>query len=129
MTRENNTNSLIKNVAPKLNKGRFVFVTSNEPEKIPSSELLCQFREKEGKTFILEKDIADKYGLSYFFIASWITLTVHSSLEAVGLTARVSTALAKEGISCNAIAAYYHDHIFVPYKDTDRAMNILRKIK
>ncbi|MBN2523057.1 MAG: ACT domain-containing protein [Bacteroidales bacterium] len=129
MTREHNTNSLIKNAAPKLNKGRFVFVTTTEPEKIPSSELLCQFREKEGTTYILEKNIADKYGFSYFFIASWITLTVHSSLEAVGLTARVATALAKEGISCNAIAAYCHDHIFVPYKDTDRAMNILRKIK
>ncbi len=128
MSRENKPQTLIKKVAPKLNKGLYVFVTSNDLKKIAASEILCQFREKEGTTLILEKSVADKLGFSYFFVASWITLTVHSSLEAVGLTARVSTVLAKEGISCNALAAYHHDHIFVPYKDADRAISILRKL-
>ncbi|MGD2035366.1 MAG: ACT domain-containing protein [Bacteroidales bacterium] len=120
--------SLIKKVAPKLNKGRYVFITEQNPENIDYSEVLCHFKEQEGTTAIMEKKKADQMGYSYSFVAAWITLTVHSSLEAVGLTARVSNALANECISCNAVAAYHHDHIFVPYKLADRAINVLRKL-
>ena len=63
--------------------------------------------------------------LSYSLVCAWITLTVHSSLEAVGLTAAVSRALAEENISCNVVAAYYHDHLFVPVGDGERAMEVL----
>lgn len=56
---------------------------------------------------------------------SWITLSVHSSLEAIGLTAAFSNALSEHEISCNVVAAYYHDHIFIDKKDTVKAMEIL----
>ena len=59
---------------------------------------------------------------------TWITLDVHSSLEAVGLTAAVSAALAEENISCNVVAAYYHDHLFVPVADAERAMETLMRL-
>ncbi|MDG1871652.1 MAG: ACT domain-containing protein [Flavobacterium sp.] len=52
-------------------------------------------------------------------------MTIHSSLEAVGLTAAFSKALSENGISCNVVAAFYHDHIFVDVKDTDKAMAVL----
>jgi hypothetical protein len=68
---------------------------------------------------------AEAAGLSYSFVAAWITLTVHSSLEAVGLTAAVSQALAQAGISCNIVAALHHDHLFVPLKNAARATQVL----
>ena len=66
--------------------------------------------------------------LSYSFIAAWITLRVYSSLEYVGLTATFSNALSNNGISCNVISGYYHDHIFVNINDKDKAMNILKNL-
>ena len=54
-----------------------------------------------------------------------ISLTVHSDLHAVGLLAKITNALAKEGISVNAFSAYYHDHLFVPFARKDDAMAAL----
>jgi len=102
---------------PKLNEGEYVFCTVNNLSSIDSADILMSFTEDEGTTLILKKEIADKLNLRYDYIAAWITLTVHSSLEATGFTAAFSTALAKESISCNVIAAYYHDHIFVAEED------------
>ena len=58
-----------------------------------------------------------------------ITLTVHSSLEAVGLTAAVATCLAQAGISANVVAAYHHDHVFVPEADAETAVQALRQLQ
>lgn len=113
---------------PELNEGEYVFCTVTEKTKISSDKIIGSFREKEGLTIIIKRKIADSLSLPYHFIAAWITLTVHSSLEAVGLTAAFSKALGDEGISCNVIAAYYHDHIFVDKKEAGRAMEALRKL-
>ena len=86
------------------------------------------FKETEGTTLILKKEIADKHQLHYPFVAAWITLTIHSSLTAVGLTAAFATALAAENISCNVVAAFYHDHIFMGVGDAKKAMEVLDKI-
>jgi hypothetical protein len=128
MPGEKNLNILIKNVKPFLHEGRYVFISTRSLPAISAEEIICYFREDEGTTLIIKKSKADELQLSYSFVASWITLRVHSSLEAVGLTARVSAALAEAGISCNAIAGFYHDHIFVPSQIQDKAMNILRKL-
>jgi hypothetical protein len=113
---------------PKHNAGDYVFCTVRNTETIDLNQIEMFFREEEGFTVILKKEAADSSNLDYFAIMSWITLTVHSSLEAVGLTAAFSKALSENNISCNVVAAYYHDHIFINKKDTEKAMEVLRKL-
>lgn len=124
MPGEMDLNKLLQNMEPKLNKDEFVFCTLESLQGL-ALDPLCIFREEEGVTVILSKAQADEIPLPYSGIYSWITLTVHSSLDAVGLTAAVSKALAEANISCNMVAAYYHDHIFVPIKDSQQAMSTL----
>ncbi len=129
MTSRKSLNTLIRNLKPSLHEGQYVFVSRPADSEIPLKDIIAMFREEEGITLIMDRNKADTSGWKYNFIAAWITLMVHSSLEAVGLTARVSDALAKEGISCNAVAANDHDHIFVPFREAQRALAVLLKIK
>jgi len=129
MNGETNLATLLASMKPRLNEGQYVFCSLNDNSAtIDSGEILCSFRENEGLTIILKKETAEKLGLEYHFIASWITLSVHSSLAAVGLTAAFSKALADKGISCNIVSAFYHDHLFVRVDDTDKVMQTLRRL-
>ncbi len=119
---------LISQMEPTLNEGEYVFVNINDLEKISRSDTLFEFKEVEGATIVLERQKADLYNLSYDFVASWITFKVHSALEAVGLTAAFSAELTRHNISCNVVAAYFHDHIFVDVKDAERAMKVLKEM-
>lgn len=119
---------LLRSLQPKLHTGEYVFCTSVGLGNIPIDQQIMSFQEAEGITLVVEKNVADHYQLNYTYVASWITLTVHSSLEAVGLTAAFSNALSDKGISCNVVAAYHHDHIFVNQADGPRALEILKKL-
>lgn len=127
MAGEKDLNKLLKTMKPKHNIGDYVFCTVNNLTTVNLNDIILIFKEQEGNTIIIKKELADSLQLEYSFIASWITLTVHSSLEAVGLTSAFSTALSREGISCNVVAAFYHDHIFVDKKDAEKAIEVLNK--
>lgn len=128
MDGETDLTKLLREMNPELHAGEFVFC-SIEASALPQNfEPLGLFREKEGLTVILSKAQADQLGWRYSFVGAWITLNVHSALDAVGLTAAVSSALTRAGISCNVVAAFYHDHIFVSLKDAERALAVLQSL-
>ncbi|HEX8328589.1 MAG TPA: ACT domain-containing protein [Hymenobacter sp.] len=126
MSGETNLARLLATMQPELQAGEYVFCTAGPDAAV--SGALGWFREAEGVSVILPRTEADAQGFTYSYVAAWLTLTVQSSLEAVGLTAAVATALAREGISCNVVAAYYHDHLFVASADAERALRALHKL-
>lgn len=128
MAGETRLKELIQSMQPRLNTGDYVFVLKPASIQVPTEHVIGLFKEKKGITMILDRQNADDLGLNYDFISAWITLDVHSSLEAVGLTAVVSNELAKKNISCNVIAAYFHDHIFVDKSDGEKAMKVLTEL-
>jgi len=120
--------TLLKNMEPVLNEGEYVFVTVPDTDGISRELPICEIKEKEGTTVVLAKEDAENLNLSFEFVASWITLNVHSALEAVGLTAAFASELGKNDISCNVIAGFYHDHIFVDVNDGMKAMKVLKSM-
>src|SRR5688572_18088604 len=128
MSGEVNLQILLKEMKPSLNEGQYVYCTVKSKDQAARLAPLGMFAEEEGVTVILPKGRADSWNLPYSAIFAWITLTIHSSLEAVGLTSAMAKALTEADISCNIVAAYYHDHIFVPVKEAGRAMNVLQAL-
>ncbi len=125
MPGESDLSKLIKGMTPSLNPGEYVFSSVENLEKIDRNDTVFEFKEAEATTVVMEKNKAIDMNLEFNYVASWITLQIHSSLDAVGLTAAFSTALAQHSISCNVVAGYYHDHIFVDKKETVKAMEVL----
>jgi hypothetical protein len=114
---------LIASMQPVVREGEYVFVSLT---RLPDVECEATIREDEGVTCVVRRAIADELGWTYDFVAGWITLEVHSALAAVGLTAAVSQALTSQGISCNVIAGYFHDHLLVPL---DRVADAARALE
>lgn len=128
MAGEKNLRRILAKFEPKLNDGTYIFCTVSG-EAIRSAHPLMQFREEEGTTWIVGKNEADKAGVKYQNVFSWITLSVHSALDSVGFTAAFTGALADHSISCNVVAGFYHDHLFIPETDSQKAMEILSNLK
>lgn len=117
-----NLHEILGALRPSVRQGDYVYVTAPTP---PEIEAHARIVEDEGVTLVLDRAVADMHGLSYEGVFAWITLQAHTSLEAVGITAAVATALARVGISCNVLAGFYHDHLLVPLADVDEAVAVL----
>ncbi|MDX5372183.1 MAG: ACT domain-containing protein [Pseudomonadaceae bacterium] len=128
MAGETDLARLLSGLAPRLNLGDYVFCCVATPSAEQLAVALGSFRETEGCTLILPRAEAERLGLGYDYVAAWITLQVHSALAAVGLTAAFATALAAANISCNVIAGYHHDHLFVAQADAERALAVLQRL-
>lgn len=123
MTAETDLTRLLRGLSPRLNGRDWGYAFA--PVAPPCITPFATVAEAEGLTLIAPMAELSAAGLAPLGPMACITLTIHSSLEAVGLTAAVSSALAGEGISANMIAGFHHDHIFVPNAEADRAMAIL----
>ena len=124
-TGETDLHLMLRELHPIVVDGEYVIVSLPSRAKV---EAMAVVVEAEGFTHVVTRSTADRSGWPYDFVAGWITLQVHSSLAAVGMTAAVSSALADEGISCNVLAGYFHDHLLVSFADVDRALDILRRL-
>ncbi len=127
MAGEKDLEKLLGSMSPVLVDGEFVFCTLKNSRygDYADTRPIASFEEAEGLTLVLPRESADSFDLSYDGIFRCITLGVHSSLEAVGLTAAVATKLADHGIAANVIAGYFHDHIFVQADLAKQAFGLL----
>ena len=127
MSGETNLEKLLNALSPHLLNGEYVFCTL--PDSVygdfADATPVASFSEPEGLTLVLLKEAAERHNLPYQSVFRCITLRVHSSLEAVGLTAAVSGKLSEDGIGANIIAAYFHDHVFVPSHAAKKALKLL----
>ena len=122
MSGERNLQVLLRSMQPVRKAGEFVYVVATA---IPDAQIHASIQETEGVSYVLERSDADRLGLPYGFVAGWISLTVHSALDAVGLTAAVSAALTNHEISCNVLAGLFHDHLLVPISRVDEAVAVI----
>jgi hypothetical protein len=135
MSGETNLEILLQSMHPILQSEIFVFCTLSL-EQFQALEQFQKlnlhpiglFQEQEGLTIILPQSEADRVNFSYHFVCRMITLSVHSSLNAVGFLAAITAKLAEHQISVNPISAYYHDHLFVPIDRAEEAMLLLQKL-
>ncbi len=121
---------LLSQLAPVLDEGEYVFVTRPRGEYGSFADLapVASISEKEGLSLIIPLSKAEEVAELYETTYRMITLQVHSSLNAVGLTACISDTLAANGISANVVAGYFHDHIFVPSERATQAMATLMEL-
>lgn len=119
---------MLAQMAPRLDDRAYCFVLV-DPSSAPHAlgAAIGTFREEEGVTAIVPDTVARELGSQDPAFAR-ITLMVHSSLTGFGLTASVTSTLAEHGIACNVIAAYHHDHLFVPLAEGERALALLEEL-
>jgi len=125
MSGERDLDRLLASLNVTARAGEFAFVARPAADPALAAMALAMVAEDEGITYVLPCEVADARGLPYDFRAAWLTLGVHSALDAVGLTAAFATALARRGIACNVLAGFHHDHLLVPADRRDDALAVL----
>ncbi|MFG3496710.1 ACT domain-containing protein [Streptomyces sp. NPDC047886] len=128
MSGERDLKRLIAGMRPELDRNRYVFCTIDAAAVPPGLRPVVTVAESEGLTLVVRQEEADAASLPYDYVAGRITLRVHSALDAVGLTAAVAGALADAGLSCNVVAGYHHDHLFVEHDRAHDALAALREL-
>jgi len=129
MSGETDLQKLLTALRPCLSQTAYAFaVVTNADEIRAETTILATFAEDEGLTIIGPFDELAWPGLDRSGPWARISFGTHSSLFAVGLTAKITSALSDHGISANVIAAFFHDHIFVPWEKRHTALEVLKKL-
>lgn len=132
MSGEKDLEAILRSILVSCDGKEYIYCATNSDSALMSllPDAIGLFREDEATTVIMLKDLlqpSDYIQTSDSYAK--LTIDVHTSLEAVGLTAAIAKVLTDYGISANVVAAYYHDHIFVPYKSKDKAVEALSSLK
>ncbi|MFE5829151.1 ACT domain-containing protein [Streptomyces sp. NPDC056488] len=127
MNAERDPTRLLAGLRPELDPGRYVFTTVDGPAPAGLAPVVT-VAEPEGLTLVVRQEEADAASLGYDYVAGRITLRVHSALDAVGLTAAVARELADAGLSCNVVAGFHHDHLFVEHARAEEALDLLTRL-
>jgi hypothetical protein len=122
---ETDLETMLATLAVERRPGVFTYITveSVQPELL--AEAHATITEGSSTSVVVPIEVAQLEGHAVEVGLAWLSLTVQSSLEAVGLTAHVSSCLAAEGIACNVLAGYHHDHLLVPVERADDAIAAL----
>jgi uncharacterized protein len=123
---ERDLDALLATIDVERRPGIFAVVTGDHPGF--AAVAAASVSESEGMTWVVPVDAAQAAGIDVDFVAAWLTLTVHSALDAVGLTAAFSRVLADSGIPCNVLAGFHHDHLLVPVDRVDDAIARIRAL-
>ena len=128
MAGETDLDHMLATLTVSRREGTYVFVTVDEPVPLGDG-VEAALTEQEGITVVATVDAAERAGWAFEFEAAWLTLDVHSSLDAVGLTAAFSAALGAAGIPCNVLAGFHHDHLLVPVDRAGDAISCLEALR
>lgn len=122
---------LLAHAQPRLDAAEYVFASFRGARYADLAWMkpIASMQEKEGLSLVIERETAELAGVLTGAVFRRISLDIHSSLEAVGLTAAISAKLAEKGISANIIAGFYHDHVFVPSAKANEALAALMDLK
>ena len=123
MPAERDLRTLLSTLDVVRRPGTFVYVQRPLGEVAPAG-VRAMIDEGTSTTYVVDVESAPDAP----FRAAWLTLTVHSALEAVGLTAAVAGALAAVDIPANVLAGFDHDHLLVPEELADDAIAAIRAI-
>ncbi|KAJ5105622.1 hypothetical protein NUU61_002969 [Penicillium alfredii] len=129
---ENNLRTLLATMHPTLDPTTYIFLTTTQPlSSLPLAALQPQLiaHEAEGTTIVTTEALATAHGFTEpVFACQKISLTVHSSLEAIGLIATITNRLKDYGISTNVVSGFFHDHLYVPVARAEDAMRALGEL-
>jgi hypothetical protein len=118
---ESDLASMLETLSVSRRPGTFV-VSSSQNQVGVGDGVHATIVENEGVSVVADLGAANENGWAYDFECAWLTVDVHSSLDAVGLTAAVAERLASRGIACNVLAGFYHDHLLVAVDRADEAI-------
>jgi hypothetical protein len=120
---------LLRSLEPRLNPGVYVFVSLPAGQPFEPATAVAFIRETAGVSVVMDAAAAAAAGFTVAQTYAWISLSVHSDLQAIGLTAALARVLAAARIGCNVVAGARHDHLFVPAQQAQAAMLELRSLQ
>lgn len=129
MTGETRFPNILARIDVDVRPGTYTLISRRAPDAAADAVAEARIAEAEGITYVVPEAFARAQGEPPGFVASWLTLRVHTALNAVGVTASVSGVLAERGIACNVLAGRYHDHLLVPAERRDDAMAAIRSLR